>query len=34
MDQSIKDQLMPGESRYHTEFWIPSDRALDIRAMA
>lgn len=29
-DQSIKVQLLPGELHWHTEFWIPTDKALDI----
>lgn len=32
-DQSIKWELKPGETRTHTEFWIPSDRPLDIEKM-
>src|SRR5262249_37183506 len=31
VDQSIKDHLQPGQQRYHVEFWIPSDTALDIQ---
>ena len=30
VDQSIKDHLQPGQQRYHVEFWIPSDTALNI----
>lgn len=29
-DQSIKVQLKPGETRWHTEYWIPADKPLDI----
>ena len=29
-DQSIKLELKPKEKRWHTEYWFPSDRALDI----
>jgi hypothetical protein len=29
-DQSIKLELSPKQTRWHTEFWIPSDQALDI----
>jgi hypothetical protein len=29
-DQSIKLELHPKQSRWHTEYWIPSDKALDI----
>lgn len=29
-DQSIKLELKPNETRCHTEFWIPADKALDI----
>jgi hypothetical protein len=32
-DQSIKLELQPSETRSHTEFWIPSDRAIDIHAL-
>ena len=29
-DQSIKLELKPNQSGWHTEYWIPTDRALDI----
>jgi len=29
-DQSIKTELNPGESKWHAEYWIPSDIALNI----
>ncbi len=29
-DQSIKLELQPKETRSHTEYWIPTDKALDI----
>jgi len=29
-DQSTKLELGPGETRWHVEFWIPSDKPLDI----
>jgi hypothetical protein len=29
-DQSIKLELHPKETRWHTEYWIPTDKALDI----
>jgi hypothetical protein len=32
-DQSIKLELKPGERREHTEFWIPTDKALDIYSL-
>ena len=32
-DQSIKQELHPGESHTHTEFWIPSDKELDIKSL-
>jgi len=32
-DQSIKLELQPKETRWHSEFWIPSDKALDIHAL-
>lgn len=32
-DQSIKLELRPGETRSHTEYWIPTDRVLDIYAL-
>jgi Domain of unknown function (DUF5107)/BDI_1685-like, C-terminal domain len=33
-DQSIKLELQPGETRSHTEYWIPTDKPLDIHALA
>ena len=33
VDQSIKEALPPGGEHVHTEFWIPTDRPLDIRAL-
>ena len=33
-DQSIKLELQPGETRTHTEYWLPTDKALDIHALA
>ena len=33
VDQSVKVLLEPGQSRHHVEFWIPSDRPRDIRAL-
>ncbi len=33
-DQSIKLEMKPGETRWHTEYWIPTDRRLDIRQLA
>ncbi len=33
VDQSIKDHLQPQQRRYHVEFWIPSDKPLDIDAL-
>lgn len=32
-DQSIKLELKPGETRWHEEFWIPTDKALDIYSL-
>ncbi len=32
-DQSTKLELGPGETRSHVEFWIPSDKPLDIYAL-
>lgn len=32
-DQSIKLELKPGETRSHTEYWIPSDKALNIHTL-
>jgi hypothetical protein len=32
-DQSIKLELQPQETRWHVEFWIPSDKALDIYSL-
>jgi hypothetical protein len=29
-DQSIKLELHPKETRWHTEYWIPTDKAMDI----
>jgi len=33
VDQSVKDHLTPGQTRYHVEYWIPSARRLDIRTI-
>lgn len=33
VDQSIKDHLLPGQSRHHVEYWIPTDRPLDIHTL-
>lgn len=33
MDQSIKNMLDPGASHVHLEFWIPTDRRLDIHSL-
>ena len=33
VDQSLKDCLAPGACRHHLEFWIPTDRPLDLRAI-
>ena len=32
-DQSIKLELKPGEKRSHVEYWIPTDKALDIYSL-
>ena len=32
-DQSTKLELGPGETRWHVEFWIPSDKPLDVYAL-
>ncbi len=32
-DQSIKLELQPRETRSHTEYWIPTDKALDIHTL-
>ena len=32
-DQSIKLELRPGERRSHTEYWIPSDKPLDLYSL-
>jgi hypothetical protein len=32
-DQATKLELQPQETRWHVEFWIPSDRALNIHAL-
>jgi hypothetical protein len=32
-DQSIKLELQPNETRWHVEFWIPSDEALNIYSL-
>lgn len=32
-DQSIKLELHPKQSRWHVEYWIPSDKALDIHQL-
>ncbi len=32
-DQSVKMHLQPHQQRHHIEFWIPSDRPLDIAAI-
>jgi len=32
-DQAIKLELAPRETRWHVEFWIPSNKALDIYAL-
>lgn len=32
-DQSIKLELQPGETRTHTEYWVPADRGLDIYSL-
>lgn len=33
VDQSIKNELAPGASHVHVEFWIPTDRRLDIHSL-
>jgi hypothetical protein len=33
-DQATKLELQPQETRWHVEFWIPSDRALNIQALS
>jgi len=33
LDQSIKELLAPGATHVHVEFWLPTDRPLDIRAL-
>jgi len=33
VDQSIKNELAPGAGHVHLEFWIPTDRRLDIYAL-
>jgi hypothetical protein len=30
VDQSIKEQLQPGQTRWHTQFWIPTDSPRNI----
>jgi hypothetical protein len=32
-DQSIKLKMKPGETRWHTEYWIPSDRDLNLYSL-
>lgn len=32
-DQSIKLELQPGQTRYHTEYWVPTDKPLDLYAL-
>jgi hypothetical protein len=32
-DQSIKLELQPKQTRWHVEYWIPTDKALDIYAL-
>lgn len=32
-DQSIKLELKPGEKRNHVEYWIPTDRPLDLHSL-
>lgn len=32
-DQSIKLELQPGQTRWHVEYWIPSNKRLDIRQL-
>jgi hypothetical protein len=33
-DQSIKLELQPNETRSHAEYWIPTDKTLDIRSLS
>ena len=33
VDQSIKLDLHPGETRWHVEFWIPADKPLNVYAL-
>lgn len=33
IDQSIKEQLDPGQVHHHTEYWIPSDTPIDINSL-
>jgi hypothetical protein len=33
-DQSVKRALQPNERTWHTEYWYPSDKALDIHALS
>lgn len=33
IDQGVKDVLGPGETHYHVEFWIPSDKPIDIKKL-
>lgn len=33
-DQSIKLEMLPGRSRSHTEYWYPTDQAMDIYSLA
>ncbi len=33
VDQSIKDRLQPGQTRWHQEFWLPTDAPRDIHAL-
>ncbi|HWB25589.1 MAG TPA: DUF5107 domain-containing protein [Chitinophagaceae bacterium] len=32
-DQSIKAELQAGETKWHTEYWVPADKPLDIYAL-
>jgi hypothetical protein len=32
-DQSIKLELQPGETRWHTEYWFPTDKPIDIYSL-
>lgn len=32
-DQSIKLEMNPGETRWHTEYWIPTDQKLDLYSL-